>query len=41
VPPFEATDDSGPAPWAPIGIGLAAGAAALAAVLFLGRRFDW
>jgi energy-coupling factor transport system substrate-specific component len=41
VPPFEASDNSGPEPWVPIGIGLAASAVALASVLFLARRFSW
>jgi energy-coupling factor transport system substrate-specific component len=39
--PFEAGDNPGPKPWAPIGIGLGAAAAALASVLLLGRRFGW
>jgi Prenyltransferase and squalene oxidase repeat len=41
APPFEASDNPGPEPWAPIGIGLGAGALALGSVLFLGRRFSW
>ncbi|HET9163013.1 MAG TPA: prenyltransferase/squalene oxidase repeat-containing protein [Solirubrobacterales bacterium] len=41
APPFEAGDNPGPKPWAPIGIGLGAAAAALAGVLLLGRRFAW
>jgi energy-coupling factor transport system substrate-specific component len=41
APPFEASDDSGPEPWIPLGIGLATAALALASVLFLGRRFSW
>jgi energy-coupling factor transport system substrate-specific component len=39
--PFEAGDNPGPKPWVPLGIGLAAAAAALGGVLFLGRRFSW
>lgn len=41
APSFEAGDNPGPSPWAPIGIGLATAAAALGSVLFLGRRFGW
>jgi energy-coupling factor transport system substrate-specific component len=41
APPFEAGDNPGPNPLAPIGIGLGASAVALASVLFLGRRFSW
>ena len=41
APPFEAGDNPGPKPWAPIGIGLAAAAVALGSVLLLGRRFSW
>jgi energy-coupling factor transport system substrate-specific component len=41
APLFEASDNPGPEPWAPIGIGLGASAIALASVLFLGRRFSW
>jgi energy-coupling factor transport system substrate-specific component len=41
APPFEAGDNPGPSPWAPIGIGLGAAAAALGGVLLLGRRFGW
>jgi energy-coupling factor transport system substrate-specific component len=41
APPFEASDTPGPNPWAPLGIGLATGAIALASVLLLGRRFSW
>jgi hypothetical protein len=41
APRFEAGDNPGPSPWAPIGIGLASAAAALGSVLFLGRRFSW
>jgi energy-coupling factor transport system substrate-specific component len=40
APRFEASDSS-PKPWAPLGVGLASGAGALAAVLLLGRRFGW
>jgi len=39
--PFEASDVSGPKPWLPLGIGLAAGGLALGGVIFLGRRFSW
>jgi energy-coupling factor transport system substrate-specific component len=38
---FEAGDNAGPKPWAPVGIGLAGGGIALATVLLLGRRFGW
>jgi hypothetical protein len=38
---FEAGDNPGPKPWAPIGIGLASSGIALAGVLLLGRRFRW
>jgi prenyltransferase/squalene oxidase-like repeat protein len=41
APPFEAGDNPGPKPWAPLGIGLGASAVALASVLLLGRRFGW
>ena len=40
-PRFQASANPGPKPWAPIGIGLASGGIALAAVLLLGRRFSW
>lgn len=41
APPFEAGDNPGPKPWAPLGIGLGSGGLALGSVLFLGRRFGW
>ncbi len=41
APRFEAGDNPGPSPWAPLAIGLATAGAALAGVLFLGRRFSW
>ncbi len=41
APPFEASDKPEPKPWAPLGVGLGTSAAALGAVLFLGRRFSW
>jgi energy-coupling factor transport system substrate-specific component len=41
APRFEASDNPGPKPWAPVGIGLAGGGLALGGVLFLGRRFGW
>jgi energy-coupling factor transport system substrate-specific component len=41
APPFEASEDSGPKPWAPLGIGLAGGGLALGGVVFFGRRFGW
>jgi prenyltransferase/squalene oxidase-like repeat protein len=41
MPPFEASDNPPPEPWAPLGIGLGAGGLALGGVLFLGRRFGW
>jgi Prenyltransferase and squalene oxidase repeat len=41
APPFEADDNPGPRPWAPVGIGLGASGIALGSVLFLGRRFSW
>ncbi len=41
MPPFEASDNPPPKPWAPLGIGLGTGGLALGGVLFLGRRFGW
>lgn len=41
APAFEAGGNSGPEPWVPLGIGLAAAALALGSVLVLGRRFSW
>jgi hypothetical protein len=41
APQFEASDDPGPKPWAPLGVGLATGGLALGSVLFFGRRFSW
>jgi Squalene-hopene cyclase C-terminal domain/Prenyltransferase and squalene oxidase repeat len=41
APTFEASDNPGPDPWIPIGIGLGSAALALGGVLFLGRRFSW
>ncbi|HEX8928254.1 MAG TPA: prenyltransferase/squalene oxidase repeat-containing protein, partial [Actinomycetota bacterium] len=41
LPPFEASENAGPKPWAPVGIGLGTGGLALGGVLFLGRRFGW
>ncbi len=41
APPFETSDNRGPSPWAPLGIGLGAAALALGSVLLLGRRFSW
>jgi energy-coupling factor transport system substrate-specific component len=41
APRFEASDNHGPKPWAPLGVGLASGGLALGGVLFLGRRFGW
>jgi Prenyltransferase and squalene oxidase repeat len=41
APRFEASDNPGPEPWAPLGIGLATAGAALGSVLLLGRRFSW
>jgi len=38
---FEAGDNPGPSPWAPVGVGLGSAAVALGSVLFLGRRFSW
>jgi len=35
------TSSAGPSPWAPIGIGLAATALAIAAPWWLGRRYSW
>jgi Prenyltransferase and squalene oxidase repeat len=41
APPFEASENPGPRPWAPLGVGLGSAALACAGVLLLGRRFDW
>jgi Prenyltransferase and squalene oxidase repeat len=41
APPFEASENPGPKPWAPVGIGLGTGGLALGGVLFFGRRFGW
>ncbi len=41
APAFEAKENPGPKPLAPIGIGLASGGLALGGVLFFGRRFSW
>jgi energy-coupling factor transport system substrate-specific component len=41
APRFEAGDNSGPKPWAPLGIGLTTAGVALGSVLLLGRRFSW
>jgi len=41
APPFEASENPGPKPWAPLGIGIGSGGVALGGVLFLGRRFGW
>ena len=41
APPFEASENPPPEPWAPLGIGLGTGGLALGGVLFLGRRFGW
>jgi energy-coupling factor transport system substrate-specific component len=41
TPRFEASDNPGPEPWAPLGIGLATAGVALGGVLLLGRRFSW
>jgi Squalene-hopene cyclase C-terminal domain/Prenyltransferase and squalene oxidase repeat len=41
MPAFEATDNPGPKPWAPLGVGLATSSIALGSVLLLGRRFSW
>jgi prenyltransferase/squalene oxidase-like repeat protein len=41
APRFEASENPGPKPWAPVGIGLASGGLALGGVLLLGRRFGW
>jgi hypothetical protein len=40
-PKFEASEDPGPKPWAPVGVGLASSGIALGSVLLLGRRFGW
>jgi hypothetical protein len=40
-PQFEASDNPGPKPWVPLGIGLGTSGVALGSVLFLGRRFSW
>jgi Squalene-hopene cyclase C-terminal domain/Prenyltransferase and squalene oxidase repeat len=41
APSFEASENSGPEPWVPLGIGLATACLALGSVLLLGRRFSW
>jgi Prenyltransferase and squalene oxidase repeat len=41
APRFEAGDNPGPKPLAPIGVGLATSGIALGSVLLLGRRFSW
>jgi energy-coupling factor transport system substrate-specific component len=41
APIFEASDNPGPKPLAPVGIGLGSAGLALGSVLFLGRRFGW
>lgn len=41
APPFKASENPGPKPWAPVGIGLASSGLALGGVLFFGRRFSW
>lgn len=41
APPFEASENPGPKPWAPVGVGLGTGGLALGGVIFLGRRFGW
>jgi energy-coupling factor transport system substrate-specific component len=41
APTFEASENPGPKPWTPLGIGLASGGLALGGVLLLGRRFSW
>ena len=41
APQFEASDDSGPKPLVPLGVGLGTAGLALGSVLFLGRRFGW
>jgi energy-coupling factor transport system substrate-specific component len=41
APPFEASENPGPEPWAPLGVGLGTAGLALGSVLFLGRRFSW
>ena len=41
APPFEASENPGPKPWKPLGVGLGTAGLALGSVLFLGRRFSW
>jgi energy-coupling factor transport system substrate-specific component len=41
APPFEASENPGPKPLVPIGIGLASSGLALGGVLLFGRRFSW
>jgi energy-coupling factor transport system substrate-specific component len=41
APSFKASENPGPKPLAPLGIGLASGGLALGGVLFFGRRFGW
>jgi energy-coupling factor transport system substrate-specific component len=41
APPFKASENPAPEPWAPLGIGLASSGLALGGVLFFGRRFSW
>ena len=41
APAFEASENPGPKPLVPVGIGLASSGLALGGVLLLGRRFSW
>lgn len=41
APAFEASENPGPQPWVPAGIGLGTSGLALGGVLLLGRRFGW
>jgi energy-coupling factor transport system substrate-specific component len=39
--PFVASEQEGPKPWTPLGVGLGTGGLALGGLIFFGRRFGW